>query len=182
MFLRKHIKHLLAEILLGWKYYTVRRNRNRQVVEARSLKKSYQLFRVFVIELQRQQKLKLKGHITKIVNKNSLIEADYKNNLEQMQSIDEEKLEFKQKIIELQAQLQMEHEELLQEKSNTGQLKKQLMQSEKEVQKLEEDKIALQSKIIGLQSEQDEENHDHKNELLQQSKKQGLLEIENADL
>lgn len=119
MFLRKHIKHLLAEILLGWKYYTVRRNRNRQVVEARSLKKSYQLFRVFVIELQRQQKLKLKGHITKIVNKNSLIEADYKNNLEQMQSIDEEKLEFKQKIIELQAQLQMEHEELLQEKSNT---------------------------------------------------------------
>lgn len=63
-----------------------------------------------------------------------------------------------------------------------GQLKKQLMQSEKEVQKLEEDKIALQSKIIGLQSEQDEENHDHKNELLQQSKKQGLLEIENADL
>eukprot|EP00825_Cyclidium_porcatum_P037042 TRINITY_DN4018_c0_g1_i1.p1 TRINITY_DN4018_c0_g1~~TRINITY_DN4018_c0_g1_i1.p1 ORF type:complete len:1241 (-),score=224.08 TRINITY_DN4018_c0_g1_i1:234-3956(-) len=181
-FIQRKAKALQNEIVQGWRYYTVRKNRNKRVVEQQSIKKSYQMFRVFIMELQKQQKLNLKGIISKLSNKSSLIEADYKNNLEQLQSIDDEKLELKQTIIDLQAQFQAEHDQLLQEKANNGQVKKQIMENEKSIQKLEEEKIALQQRIINLQSEQEEEGINYKTELNELNKKHGSLSIENGDL
>lgn len=105
--LRRKVQQTLQQTFFAWAYMQRRAKRNREVVINLQAKRVMAVYRVFFSELFRNHVQSLKAWVTKMQNQASLLEANYKQNENYVQAVDDEK----QEIIEKYKYTQTEVEE-----------------------------------------------------------------------